>query len=193
MAGRRRSRRGDCHRAGRSARPDRRAARDRRARCPRRRGHRPRRRRVAGEESDRITALVAGFRALGIDADERDDGFVVRGRSGKRPTGGVADARGDHRMAMAVRRSRRSPPKGRRPSTAPRPSTSPIRASSKRSSASSREGELSGRRRRRRKRDSATETQRHREARSRVERKDVSIRRAPRRAAPAGRRDDRRK
>ena len=61
--------------------------------------------RGAGElrvkESDRISALVAGFRALGIDADERDDGFVVRGRSGKRPTGGVADARGDHRMAMA--------------------------------------------------------------------------------------------
>ena len=61
--------------------------------------------RGAGElrvkESDRISALVAGFRALGIDADECDDGFVVRGRSGKRPAGGVADARGDHRMAMA--------------------------------------------------------------------------------------------
>jgi 3-phosphoshikimate 1-carboxyvinyltransferase len=61
--------------------------------------------RGAGElrvkESDRISALVAGFRALGIDADERDDGFVIRGRSGERPKGGVADARGDHRMAMA--------------------------------------------------------------------------------------------
>ena len=53
------------------------------------------------KESDRISALVAGFRALGIDADERSDGFSVRGPSGKRPTGGVADARGDHRMAMA--------------------------------------------------------------------------------------------
>ena len=53
------------------------------------------------KESDRISALVAGFRALGIDADERDDGFVIRGRSGERPKGGVADARGDHRMAMA--------------------------------------------------------------------------------------------
>jgi 3-phosphoshikimate 1-carboxyvinyltransferase len=51
------------------------------------------------KESDRIAALVAGFRALGIDADERPDGFVVRG-SGP-PGGGVADARGDHRMAMA--------------------------------------------------------------------------------------------
>src|SRR5205085_531906 len=52
------------------------------------------------KESDRIAALVAGFRALGIDADERPDGFVVRGPSSTRPTGGVADARGDHRMAM---------------------------------------------------------------------------------------------
>jgi 3-phosphoshikimate 1-carboxyvinyltransferase len=55
-------------------------------------------------ESDRIAALVAGFRALGLDADERPDGFMVAGgtvASGRRPTGGVADARGDHRMAMA--------------------------------------------------------------------------------------------
>jgi 3-phosphoshikimate 1-carboxyvinyltransferase len=56
------------------------------------------------KESDRIAALVAGFRALGLDADERPDGFMVAGgtvASGRRPTGGVADARGDHRMAMA--------------------------------------------------------------------------------------------
>ena len=62
--------------------------------------------RGAGElrvkESDRISALVAGFRALGIDADERPDGFIVQGRAGgSRPAGGIADARGDHRMAMA--------------------------------------------------------------------------------------------
>jgi 3-phosphoshikimate 1-carboxyvinyltransferase len=59
--------------------------------------------RGAGElrvkESDRIAALVSGFRALGIDADERPDGFVVRGSGA--PAGGVADAQGDHRMAMA--------------------------------------------------------------------------------------------
>ena len=55
------------------------------------------------KESDRIAALVAGFRALGIDADERADGFVVRGASGGagKPSGGRADAQGDHRMAMA--------------------------------------------------------------------------------------------
>jgi 3-phosphoshikimate 1-carboxyvinyltransferase len=51
------------------------------------------------KESDRIAALVAGFRALGIDADEYDDGFVVHGSGA--PAGGVADAQSDHRMAMA--------------------------------------------------------------------------------------------
>jgi 3-phosphoshikimate 1-carboxyvinyltransferase len=51
------------------------------------------------KESDRIAALVAGFRALGIDADERADGFLIH--SAGMPSGGVADARGDHRMAMA--------------------------------------------------------------------------------------------
>jgi 3-phosphoshikimate 1-carboxyvinyltransferase len=51
------------------------------------------------KESDRIAALVAGFRGLGISADERPDGFAIRGHGA--PAGGVADARGDHRMAMA--------------------------------------------------------------------------------------------
>ena len=51
------------------------------------------------KESDRIAVLVAGFRALGIDADEHPDGFTIRGTAS--PCGGIADARGDHRMAMA--------------------------------------------------------------------------------------------
>lgn len=51
------------------------------------------------KESDRIAALVAGLRALGIEADERPDGFTIHG-SGT-PSGGVADAAGDHRLAMA--------------------------------------------------------------------------------------------
>ena len=51
------------------------------------------------KESDRITALVAGFRQLGVHADERADGFTVPG--GQRPTGGTADAAGDHRLVMA--------------------------------------------------------------------------------------------
>jgi 3-phosphoshikimate 1-carboxyvinyltransferase len=54
------------------------------------------------KESDRIATLVAGFRALGIAAEERPDGFVVSGPTqGDRPRGGRADAKGDHRMAMA--------------------------------------------------------------------------------------------
>ena len=50
------------------------------------------------KESDRIAALVAGFRALGIDADERPDGFVIAG-----------PAAGSTRPAAARRRARRSP------------------------------------------------------------------------------------
>jgi 3-phosphoshikimate 1-carboxyvinyltransferase len=54
------------------------------------------------KESDRIATLVAGFRALGIAADEQPDGFVVSGPAeGDRARGGRADAKGDHRMAMA--------------------------------------------------------------------------------------------
>ncbi|MGE5245415.1 MAG: 3-phosphoshikimate 1-carboxyvinyltransferase [Betaproteobacteria bacterium] len=53
------------------------------------------------KESDRIATLVAGFRSLGIDADERVDGFVVRGGGPGGVPGGAADANGDHRMAMA--------------------------------------------------------------------------------------------
>jgi 3-phosphoshikimate 1-carboxyvinyltransferase len=51
------------------------------------------------KESDRITTLVAGFRALGIESEEQDDGYVIHGHGV--PSGGTADARGDHRMAMA--------------------------------------------------------------------------------------------
>jgi 3-phosphoshikimate 1-carboxyvinyltransferase len=54
---------------------------------------------LRAKESDRISALVAGLRALGVEAEERPDGFRVRG--GRRPPGGTADACGDHRLAMA--------------------------------------------------------------------------------------------
>jgi 3-phosphoshikimate 1-carboxyvinyltransferase len=50
------------------------------------------------KESDRVAGLVAGLRALGADAQEVEDGFVVRG-----PTpllSGRCDARADHRLAM---------------------------------------------------------------------------------------------
>ncbi len=51
------------------------------------------------KESDRITTLVTGFRSLGISAEEHEDGFTIRGAGA--PLGGIADAGGDHRMAMA--------------------------------------------------------------------------------------------
>lgn len=51
------------------------------------------------KESDRISALVAGLRALGADAEELADGFDVR--PGPRLRGGTVHAHGDHRLAMA--------------------------------------------------------------------------------------------
>ena len=51
------------------------------------------------KESDRITALVSGFQALGVAASERPDGFVIEGV--RTPRGGTADAAGDHRLVMA--------------------------------------------------------------------------------------------
>jgi 3-phosphoshikimate 1-carboxyvinyltransferase len=51
------------------------------------------------KESDRISALAAGLRALGATIDEQPDGFTVR--SPARLTGGRVDAQGDHRLAMS--------------------------------------------------------------------------------------------
>jgi 3-phosphoshikimate 1-carboxyvinyltransferase len=51
------------------------------------------------KESDRIAAIVQNLRAVGADADELPDGFVVRGSD--RPYRGAVNARGDHRIAMA--------------------------------------------------------------------------------------------
>lgn len=51
------------------------------------------------KESDRISALVGGLRAMGADADEAPDGFTIR--PSRRLTGGVVDAHHDHRLAMA--------------------------------------------------------------------------------------------
>jgi 3-phosphoshikimate 1-carboxyvinyltransferase len=51
------------------------------------------------KESDRISALVRGFQALGADVEEFSDGFHLRGS--RRLRGGRADAEGDHRLAMA--------------------------------------------------------------------------------------------
>jgi 3-phosphoshikimate 1-carboxyvinyltransferase len=51
------------------------------------------------KESDRISALIGGLRAMGADADERPDGFTIR--PSRRLTGGAVDAHHDHRLAMA--------------------------------------------------------------------------------------------
>ena len=51
------------------------------------------------KESDRIAVVVGNLRALGADAEELPDGFVVRGTA---PTlHGRVVTHGDHRMAMA--------------------------------------------------------------------------------------------
>lgn len=50
------------------------------------------------KEADRITVLAEGLRALGAKVEDRPDGMAITG-----PTplhGGVADAAGDHRMAL---------------------------------------------------------------------------------------------
>jgi 3-phosphoshikimate 1-carboxyvinyltransferase len=51
------------------------------------------------KESDRIRAVVEGLRAVGAEADELPDGFVVRG--GSQPLRGYVVTHGDHRIAMA--------------------------------------------------------------------------------------------
>lgn len=50
------------------------------------------------KESDRIAAMVAGLRAVGIDVEERKDGMLVTGGT---ITGGVIESYHDHRIAMS--------------------------------------------------------------------------------------------
>jgi 3-phosphoshikimate 1-carboxyvinyltransferase len=51
------------------------------------------------KETDRISAVCEEFRKVGVEIEERQDGFVVRG-GGVR--GGRASSRGDHRLAMGL-------------------------------------------------------------------------------------------
>jgi len=51
------------------------------------------------KETDRIAAIVHGLRAVGVDAEELEDGLVVRGTD--RPLRGEVVTHGDHRIAMA--------------------------------------------------------------------------------------------
>lgn len=50
------------------------------------------------KESDRISAVCTALRALGVRADEHDDGFRVHGTG--HVVGGAVDSLGDHRLAM---------------------------------------------------------------------------------------------
>ncbi len=52
------------------------------------------------KESDRITAVVTALRAVGAEAEELPDGFVVRG-TGPRAFRGAVATHADHRLAMA--------------------------------------------------------------------------------------------
>ena len=51
------------------------------------------------KESDRIAAMAAGMRILGIQVDESDDGATVHGG---RFGGGTVHSHGDHRVAMSL-------------------------------------------------------------------------------------------
>ena len=52
------------------------------------------------KESDRIAALCNELRRVGVTAEERADGFVIRGRP--HLAGGQSSPHGDHRLAMAI-------------------------------------------------------------------------------------------
>jgi 3-phosphoshikimate 1-carboxyvinyltransferase len=52
------------------------------------------------KESDRISALCAELRKLGINSIETPDGFIING--GYMNQGGIVEAHGDHRLAMAL-------------------------------------------------------------------------------------------
>jgi len=54
------------------------------------------------KESDRITLMVEGLRACGVDAEELPDGLVVRGNGPKSVRGGATiRTLDDHRVAMS--------------------------------------------------------------------------------------------
>ncbi len=55
------------------------------------------------KESDRITLMVEGLRACGVEAEELPDGLVINGAGARGVRGGAAiRTHGDHRVAMSV-------------------------------------------------------------------------------------------
>jgi len=52
------------------------------------------------KESDRIAAMTAGLRALGVEVEEREDGMMINGT--RCFSGGAVKSYGDHRIAMSL-------------------------------------------------------------------------------------------
>jgi 3-phosphoshikimate 1-carboxyvinyltransferase len=52
------------------------------------------------KESDRIAALCGELRCIGVETRETPEGFTIQG--GNKLFGGLANARGDHRLAMSL-------------------------------------------------------------------------------------------
>ena len=55
---------------------------------------------LKGKESNRIAAMVTELKKAGVDAEETDDGMIIRG--GKRPHGAAFETYKDHRIAMSL-------------------------------------------------------------------------------------------
>jgi 3-phosphoshikimate 1-carboxyvinyltransferase len=51
------------------------------------------------KESDRIATVVGNLRAIGVNAEERPDGFIIR--PGHQRLAGLVRTEGDHRIAMS--------------------------------------------------------------------------------------------
>ena len=55
------------------------------------------------KESDRLSTMVSGLKALGVSCKETEDGLVIKGANSGKPifASGTIDTAGDHRIAMA--------------------------------------------------------------------------------------------
>ena len=51
------------------------------------------------KESDRISSICVQLQNLGVNVEERSDGFLI---TGDHPVGGEIDPKGDHRLAMSM-------------------------------------------------------------------------------------------